>query len=133
MTRDSQQTTNSVSARVRPAVARRRRGAPLTNQVLLRLGSRTAVNKALSHLVNEGVIVRLLPGLFVRPKQNPYVGNVVPEVRVIVDAIAGKTRETIQVHGAEAARRFKLTTQVPCSRPSIRADRAASSPSGSSR
>ena len=59
--------------------------------------------------------MRLVPGIFVRPRQNPYVGDVVPEVSVIVNAIAKSSGETIQIHGAEAARRFKLTTQVPMS------------------
>ena len=107
--------SNSGANRVREAVKRQRRGQPFSNHSLLRLGSRTAVDNALSRLVAEGSLMRLVPGVFVRPKQNPYVGNVVPEVSTIISAIAKSTGETIQVHGAEAARRFKLTTQVPMS------------------
>lgn len=41
------------------------------------------------------------------------MGAVVPDVLEVVEAIARSSGETVQVHGAEAARRFKLSTQVP--------------------
>jgi hypothetical protein len=59
------------------------------------------------------MIERLKRGVFVRPKRNPYVGMVMPSVEKIVKEIAKSTGETVQVHGAEAARRLGLTTQVP--------------------
>jgi len=36
-----------------------------------------------------------------------------PDTQKVVEVIARDHGETIQVHGAEAARRFKLTTQTP--------------------
>ena len=36
-----------------------------------------------------------------------------PDTQKVIEVIARNYGETIQVHGAEAARRFNLTTQVP--------------------
>jgi len=49
----------------------------------------------------------------VRPRQSRFVKNPMPEVGKVVEALARTRGETIQVHGAEAAHRFGLTTQVP--------------------
>ena len=88
-------------------------GEPFTNSRFLRLGSRAAVDKTLSRLVAEGAIQRIARGVLVRPKQSRFVGNVMPDVSRVVQVIAKDHGETIQVHGAEAARRFKLSTQMP--------------------
>ena len=50
---------------------------------------------------------------FVRPRTSRFVGTVLPGVLEVVEAIARSIGETVQVHGAEAARRFKLSAQVP--------------------
>ncbi|MCY4420281.1 MAG: DUF6088 family protein, partial [Gammaproteobacteria bacterium] len=61
----------------------------------------------------EGEIKRLAHGVFVRPQKSRFVGDVMPEVSEVVKIIAKNNHETVQVHGAEAARRFKLSTQMP--------------------
>ncbi|MFQ5644954.1 MAG: DUF6088 family protein [Thiogranum sp.] len=103
----------STANTIRKHVLRIRRGEPFTNTRLLKLGSRASVDKTLSRLVNEGVIQRIARGVFVRPKENRFIGNVMPDVSRVVEVMARDHGETIQVHGAEAARRFKLSTQVP--------------------
>lgn len=103
----------SVAKSVKKRVLATPRGRPFTNTRYLSLGSRSAVDKALSRLVESGVIRRIAPGVFVRPKESPYVGQVMPEVGRVVEAIAKGNGETVQVHGAEAARQFRLTTQAP--------------------
>ena len=89
------------------------KGKPFTNSRFVKYGSRGAVDRALSRLVTEGEITRIARGVFVRPQQNRFVGDVMPEFSEVVKIIARNNHETIQVHGAEAARRFKLSTQVP--------------------
>ena len=89
------------------------KGKIFTHDPFLEYGSRNTVDRTLSRLVSEGKIMRLARGVFVRPSTNRYVGKVVPNVRNIVKVIAQRNGETVQVHGAEAARRFGLTTQVP--------------------
>lgn len=103
----------SVNKNVRQRALQMRRGEPFTNGAFLKLGSRASVDKALSRLVEEGVINRVARGVFVRPKKSPYVGEVMPEASRVLEVIARNRGETLQVHGAEAARRFKLSTQMP--------------------
>jgi len=89
------------------------KGKPFTNSRFLKYGSRGAVDRALSRLVAEGTIKRVAQGVFVRPKKNRFVGDVMPDVSEVIKTIAKSNHETLQVHGAEAARRFKLSTQMP--------------------
>lgn len=103
----------SVIESIRQYVRRAKRGEPFTNNRFLKLGSRAAVDKALSRLVKEEQILRIARGVFMRPKRNRFIGNVLPDVFKVIAAIARDQGETIQINGAEAARRFKLTTQVP--------------------
>lgn len=103
----------STAETIRKSVLRARKGEPFTNRRFLKLGSRASVDKALSRLVSEGVIQRIARGVFMRPKENRFIGNVMPDVSKVVEVMARDYGETIQVHGAEAARRFKLSTQVP--------------------
>jgi hypothetical protein len=87
-------------------------GKPFANNLFFKHGSRASVDKALSRLVKSGELARVTSGVYVRPKTNRFVGMVMPEISEVAEVIAKSNGETIQVHGAEAARRFKLTTQV---------------------
>ena len=98
---------------IRNRALRIRRGEPFTNTRFLKLGSRASVDKTLSRLVEKGVIQRIARGIFVRPKKNRFIGSVMPDVAKVLEVMARDHGETIQVHGAEAARNFKLSTQVP--------------------
>jgi hypothetical protein len=89
-------------------------GEPFTPAQMLVCGTRAAVDQTLSRLVKEEIIKRVARGIFVRPKINPYVGPVNPPLMKIIEAISNGA--IIQVHGAEAARRMELSTQVPMSR-----------------
>ena len=102
----------SVIENIRKRAKRIQRGKPFTTDGFLKLGSRSAVDKAMSRLVKEGVIERIARGVFFRPKKSRFVGNVIPEVSRVIEVIAKSNKEVIQIHGAEAARRFKLSTQM---------------------
>lgn len=103
----------STAAAIRDDIQNMPRGTPFTSSRFTGHGSRGAVDRALSRIVREGEIDRLSRGVFVRPRKNRFVGNVFPGVGDVVRAIASDRGETVQVHGAEAARRFGLTTQAP--------------------
>jgi len=98
---------------IRNHISQIQKGVPFANTELLQYGSRASVDKTLSRLVKKEEILRLTPGIFARPKKSQFVGNVMPAIAQIVKVIAKNYGETIQIHGAEAARQFKLTTQVP--------------------
>lgn len=103
----------STANTVRTKIKGTRKGEPFTNTQFLKIGSRASVDKALSRLVQEGEIERVARGVFMRPKRNRYIGSVKPSPEKLVKIIAKKHGETIQIHGAEAARQFQLSTQVP--------------------
>lgn len=86
---------------------------PFTAGKLVGAGSRNCIDKGLSRLVKEGVIHRVRRGVFVKPKKNKLIGVVSPDVLRVVAEIAKKNGETIQIDGAEAARRLRLSTQMP--------------------
>ena len=90
-----------------------RQGKPFTTNRFLGMGSRAAVDKALSRLVKAKRIKRVTRGVFVRPLQNRFIGEVMPEVSHVIKVMTEEQGEKIQIHGAEAARRFKLSTQMP--------------------
>lgn len=100
-----------VTAAVQTHIENLPRGEPFTTASLLVHGTRAAVDQALSRLARAGVIQRVARGVYVRPEVSRYVGTVPPEPLKIAQAVAHG--ETVQVHGAEAARRLGLTTQVP--------------------
>ena len=103
----------STAKTVRAAIRKLPRGKPFTGARFLKHGTRSAVDRTLSRLTADGGIRRLAHGVFVRPRTNRFVGTVMPDIHEVVEAIARNNGETLQIHGAEAARRFRLSTQVP--------------------
>ncbi len=88
-------------------------GEPFVSSSLLSLGSRAAVDQALTRLTKEGAILRVARGVYVRPRENRFVGKVMPGTQEIVTALAEARGEKLQVNGAEAVLALGLSTQVP--------------------
>ena len=84
-------------------------GEPFTPAELLTLGTRTAVDKTLNRLVKTGMLMKVTRGVFVRPEESKY-GQVPPSPLKI--AMAKANGAIVEIHGAEAVRRFGLSTQV---------------------
>jgi hypothetical protein len=87
-------------------------GTPLTAKGFLQLGSRAAVDQSLSRLFRAGKLLRTGRGMYVRPVENRF-GKRAPEPERVVMEAAKLRGETIAPHGAAAANRLGLTTQVP--------------------
>lgn len=77
------------------------------------LGTRHAVDKALSRMTATGCIRRVGRGLYDVPKQHPIVGTVVPSIDQVAKAVAGKSGIRLQPTGAYAANLLGLSDQVP--------------------
>ena len=88
-------------------------GEPFVSGSLLSLGSRAAVDQALTRLTKAGAILRVARGVYVRPRENRFVGKVMPGTQEIVTALVEARGEKLQVNGAEAVLALGLTTQVP--------------------
>lgn len=90
-----------------------RKGEPFPSAVFAQVGSRAAVHKALSRLVQSGLLERVVRGVYMRPKQSKYTaGRVRANPLSVLEVIAKANGETLQMHGAEAIRRLGLSTQM---------------------
>lgn len=87
-------------------------GAPIAAKALLHLGSRAAVDQALSRLVRRGRLMRAGRGVYVRPLESRF-GARAPAVETIVKAVSAQRGEVVASNGAAAANALGLTTQVP--------------------
>lgn len=102
----------SVMQQVRSCIEQQPLGKPFTPALLLTYGSRSAVDQALSRLAKAGEIERLGRGLFVRPEISRFAGRVMPDASAVAEALAERTGAVVGIHGAEAARRLGLSTQM---------------------
>ena len=106
--------TNTAQTKVMARMRRLGPGKVHTSKDFLDLGSRAAVDQALSRLVVRGAIKRLGRGLYHLPRMNPTLGiEASPDVDEVARTLARKTGSRVVPSGAVAANRLGLSTQVP--------------------
>ncbi len=88
-------------------------GLPFSSSQFLKYGSRNTIDQTIGRMVKQGIIIRVSRGIYLKPKKSRLAGPILPSSWEIAQFIAKKTGAIIQVHGAEAARYFGLTTQMP--------------------
>ena len=76
-------------------------------------GSTTAVRKALQRLKEKGIIKAIAHGIYVRPKINELVGEVMPSAEEVAQGIAKRDKIKIVPTGVYALNALGLSTQVP--------------------
>ena len=103
----------SVAKQIKQLIKKQPTGKPFTARNLHHLGSTENVRKVLTRLTNAGKIRRVSRGVFVKPKKVASIGEILPTAEEVAKAVAESTGEQIAVHGAEAARQLRLSTQVP--------------------
>ncbi len=79
----------------------------------LDLDTRASVDQALSRLVQAGSLKRLARGLYYRPRQHAVLGEILPPVEAVAQALAGRDRVRLQPFGGYAANLLRLSEQVP--------------------
>ncbi|ATB29715.1 DUF6088 family protein [Melittangium boletus] len=87
-------------------------GTPLFAKEFLHLGSRAAVDQALSRLHRSGRLLRPERGVYVRPVETRF-GVRPPSVSKVVEALASAKGKHIAPQGAASANALGMTTQVP--------------------
>ena len=87
-------------------------GGLLSPKEFLHLGSRAAIDKALSRLAQEGKLLRVSRGAYVAPHEGRF-GSRPPSTESVVQAIEASCGETVVANGAAEANALGLTTQVP--------------------
>jgi hypothetical protein len=105
---------NDIQSNIFDRIRKSGRGKVFTPKDFLELGSREAVDQALSRLARAGEVQRLGRGLYHFPRENPRLGiTPPPDTDEIADALARQTGTRIAPSGATAANRLGLSTQVP--------------------
>jgi predicted transcriptional regulator of viral defense system len=102
-------TINAILKRIRA----KHRGWVFTPRQFAGLGTRAAIDQALSRLQRSGQIRRLTRGVYEFPKMHPKIGVLSPSPEAIAKALAERTGSRITVSGAKAANLLGLSTQVP--------------------
>lgn len=86
-------------------------GGLLSPKEFLHLGSRAAVDQAMTRLTREGQLLRVGRGTYALPIQGRF-GSRPPSTEAVVQAIATVSGEMIVPNGAAEANALGLTTQV---------------------
>ena len=103
---------SSLSQRIMDHAAALPEATPICPKALLHLGSRAAVDKALSRLVRSERLLRVWRGVYVRTIETRF-GVRGPEPEKVVAELAELWSETIVPCGGAAANYLGLTTQNP--------------------
>jgi predicted transcriptional regulator of viral defense system len=101
--------TKAILKRIRA----KHRGSVFTPREFAHLGTRAAVDQALSRLQRSGQIRRLSRGIYEFPKIHPQIGVLSPSPKAVANAMAERTGSRITISGAKAANLLGLSTQVP--------------------
>ena len=87
-------------------------GTLLCANALLHLGTRAAVDQALSRLARRGELMRICQGVYVRPVQTRF-GPCPPSIPKVLSSLSTLWGETIVDAGGREANALGLTNQVP--------------------
>ena len=87
-------------------------GSLLCPSALLHLGSRSAIDQALSRLARNEQLNRVCQGVYVRPIETRF-GLRPPAINKVIEALSILWGETIVSSGGAAANALGLSTQVP--------------------
>ena len=87
-------------------------GGIVSPKEFLHLGSRAAIDQALTRLCKENKLLRVARGSYVAPISSRF-GTRAPAPEKVVAALAAHTGQISVPHGASAANALGLTQQVP--------------------
>ena len=103
----------NTSQAIREQIAAIVPGTPFTPAYFAGIGSRASIDQTLMRLAQEQRIERISRGIYTVPKASRFGLKQMPSPESVAQTVAAAEGATIDVHGAEAARRFGFSTQVP--------------------
>lgn len=103
---------NSVVGQIQMKIQEIPLGEPFTPSALSHLGTRANIHQVLSRMTKAGQIDRITHGVYVKPRTSKYVQKVSPGAEKIAQAVVAGSNQVMSISGAEAARRFGLSTQM---------------------
>jgi hypothetical protein len=105
--------TQTTDFKVRSRIYGNGRGWVFTPNSFRGLGSRDAIDSAISRLWKEGTVRKLARGLYDYPVQDPVLGTLAPSADQIARALVVRDVIRLQPSGAYAANILGLSEQVP--------------------
>lgn len=105
--------SQSIDSQILSRIAAAGKGAVFTPRQFLDLGSREAVDKALSRHARTGTLRKLARGLYDLPQTHPRLGELATSSDAIAAALKGRDAIRLQPTGAYAANILGLSDQVP--------------------
>jgi hypothetical protein len=105
--------SQSIEKSVLNRIYGRGRGSVCIPTEFLDLGSRSAIDLALSRLVKKGILRRVDRGVYGFPEKNRLIGELSPRPEAVAKALARKGAQKLLPSGAIAANLLGLTEQVP--------------------
>jgi hypothetical protein len=105
--------TQSIEKQVLSRIQRSGVGQVFAPRQFLDLGSREAVDQALSRHARAGTLRKVARGLYELPRVHTRLGSVPASTEAIAEAIKGRDAVRLQSAGAHAANILGLSEQVP--------------------
>ena len=99
--------------KIKDTILKIKRGVLLFPEDFSKYGSSEAVRLALHRLEKQEIIKRIAQGIYVRPKSNKYIGNLMPSAEEVAEAIAKRDRIRTIPTGSYALNALGLSTQIP--------------------
>jgi len=103
----------SIDSQILRRVKTRRRGTVFTASNFFDLGSRDAVDQALSRQSRNGTIRKLARGLYDYPRHDAQLGLLSPSIDTVAKILQARDAIRLQPSGAYAANQLGLSDQVP--------------------
>ena len=103
----------SIDSQILSRIQAGEKGAVYTPREFLDLGSRDAVDQALSRHARAGTIRKIARGLYDLPRTHPRLGDLTASTDAIAAALKGRDAIRLQPTGAYAANILGLSDQVP--------------------
>ena len=98
---------------IEKTIKRKPKGTLLFPEDFAMLGTSVAIRKALQRLREKGLIKQVAHGIYVRPKMNDFIGEVMPSAEDVARGIAQRDKIRLLPTGAYALNALGLSTQVP--------------------
>jgi hypothetical protein len=103
----------SVENKIENTIKSKPKGYLIFPEDFVHKGSSESVRKALQNLKEKGVIKSVSQGIYVRPKTNEFIGEIMPTAEEIAMAIAKRDKIRLMPTGAYALHALGLSTQIP--------------------
>jgi hypothetical protein len=103
----------SVEYKIERSIKAREAGSLLFPDDFAGKGSADSIRKALLVLKDKGLIKSVAHGIYVRPKMNAYIGEVLPSAEEVAQAIAKRDKIRLVPTGAYSLHALGLSTQIP--------------------